>query len=140
MSSPHPAAEANMNSIRYAMAGDKDAWLALFRDDAYVQDPVGKSPLDPSGEGHSGKAAIARFWDMTIGPAKLDIKVHQRIPCGDRWCAVFQTASNDLGGGNVTRIDMIVIYEVDNDGLLSSMRVYWEWDAMASQLRELGFM
>ena len=32
----HLAVKANMNSIKYAMAGDKDAWLALYADDAVV--------------------------------------------------------------------------------------------------------
>ena len=35
----HLAVEANKNSIRYAMAGDKEAWLALYTDDAVVCDP-----------------------------------------------------------------------------------------------------
>lgn len=55
-------------------AGDRDGWLALFTDDAVLEDPVGSAP-------HEGRDAIAAFWDavhartergtvrMTQGPA-----------------------------------------------------------------------
>jgi len=55
-------------------ADDRDGWLALFTDDAVLEDPVGSPP-------HEGREAIAAFWDavhartergtvrMTQGPA-----------------------------------------------------------------------
>ena len=52
----HPARLAGLNSVRNVKAKDKAAWLALFADDAVIEDPVGVSPLDPSGQGHRGKA------------------------------------------------------------------------------------
>ena len=54
----HPAIQANIKSIGLASKGKKDEWLALYAEDAVVQDPVGVSPFDPTGEGHKGKAAI----------------------------------------------------------------------------------
>lgn len=55
-------------------ADDREGWLALFTDDAVLEDPVGSTP-------HEGREAIAAFWDtvhahtergsvrMTQGPA-----------------------------------------------------------------------
>jgi steroid Delta-isomerase len=55
-------------------AGDREGWLALFTEDAVLEDPVGSPP-------HVGGEAIAAFWDgvqartergrvrMTQGPA-----------------------------------------------------------------------
>ena len=43
------------------------AWLALFADDAVVEDPVGPSAFDPEGTGHRGPEAIAAFYDNVIG-------------------------------------------------------------------------
>jgi steroid Delta-isomerase len=55
-------------------ADDREGWLALFTDDAVLEDPVGSAP-------HEGREAIAAFWDavhartergsvrMTQGPA-----------------------------------------------------------------------
>ena len=41
------AQELGFLSRDYAVAKDKKNWLALFDKDAIVQDPIGKSPLDP---------------------------------------------------------------------------------------------
>ena len=134
----HQAMRANRLSMTHAMAGDKDAWLDLYSDDAVLADPVGVSPLDPSGEGHKGKAAIAAFWDTVIAPAKLKLTAHQRIESGDRTCAVSMTAMNDLGNGIKTSVDMIAVYEVDEAGKICSMKAYWSWDEMTAQLKALG--
>lgn len=134
----HPAALANMNSIKYAMNKDKQAWLALYRDDAVLRDPVGVSPLDPAGNGHIGKAAIEQFWDTIIGPANLTLTAGLRCPSGSHHCAVPMRAENDLGGGLKTAVDMIAVYQVDDDGLIVSMSAYWDWNVMQQQLASLG--
>jgi ketosteroid isomerase-like protein len=132
------AVEANKNSIKYAMDGNKEAWLALYADDAVVCDPVGKSPMDPTGEGHRGRAAIEAFWDTVIGPAKLDIQVDKRWISGDHCCCVAQVAQNDLGDGKVTRCDMLARYEVNEEGLITSMAAHWDFDDMMEQLAQLS--
>lgn len=134
----HPAVEANARSIEYAMSGNKDGWLALYAEDAVVHDPVGKSPMDPSGEGHRGKAAIEQFWDATIGPANLNIQVEKRWISGDHCCCVAQVARNDLGNGKYTDVDMLCVYEVNDEGLLTRMAAHWNWDDIVSQLQALG--
>ena len=49
-----PNARELGNRSRAAVAAkDRDTWLSLFTDDAVVQDPIGPSPLDPSGEGRA---------------------------------------------------------------------------------------
>ncbi|HQQ64468.1 MAG TPA: nuclear transport factor 2 family protein [Pseudomonadales bacterium] len=138
-SSNHPAIQANINSITFAMKGDRESWLALYADDAVVRDPVGVSPFDPSGEGHRGKAAIAKFWDDIIGPSNLTIPVHKRITSGDRSVAVHQTAFNNLGKGQ-TKMEMIAIYKLNDQGKICEMSAYWNWDDMQMQLKELGYM
>jgi len=135
----HLAIQANMQSVALAMKGDREGWLALYDDDAVVQDPVGQSPFDATGEGHRGKAAIAKFWDTVIGPSQLTINVHKRIPSGDRSCAVLQTAINDMGKGK-TEVEMVAIYEVNDAGKITRMSAFWSWAEMESQLKQLGFM
>ncbi|MBK8287940.1 MAG: nuclear transport factor 2 family protein [Pseudomonadales bacterium] len=133
------AVQANIQSITLAMKGDREGWLALYADDAIVKDPVGKSPFDASGEGHRGKAGIAKFWDTVIGPSNLTINVHTRIPSGSHSCAVHQTAINDMGKGK-TAVDMIAIYDVNAEGKITAMSAYWSWADMEAQLKKLGFM
>lgn len=137
-SSTHPAVQANINSIKYAMEKNKQAWLALYRDDAILRDPVGASPLDPSGQGHCGKAAIEKFWDNVIAPATLTLTPGLRCPSGSHSCAVPMRAENNMGGGIKTAVDMIAVYQVDDNGLIESMSAYWDWNQMEAQLKALG--
>lgn len=130
----HLAVKANMNSIKYASAGDKEAWLALYADDAIVQDPVGKSPMDPSGNGHVGRAAIEAFWDNVIGPSSIEITAQKRWTSGANCCCVAQVARNDLGGGKFSDCDMLAVYEVNDEGLITRMQAHWDFDAMMAQL------
>ena len=133
----HPAVRANMNSIRYASEGNKDAWLALYAEDAIVHDPVGKSPMDPTGEGHRGKAAIEHFWDTVIGPSSVTIVADKRWISGDRCCCVAQVAHNDMGDGKVTHCDMLALYEVNDEGLITRMAAHWDFDDMMAQIAAL---
>ncbi|MFT4520745.1 MAG: steroid delta-isomerase [Halioglobus sp.] len=134
----HLAVEANRKSIEYAMSGNKEGWLALYTEDAVVADPVGISPMDPTGEGNRGKAAIEQFWDKVIGKANLDIKVDKRWTSGEFFCCVAQVAHNDMGNGNVTQCDMLATYEVNSEGLITRMAAHWNFDDMMDQLSKLG--
>ena len=46
----HPARAAAQASMAAVAAGDRSAWLALFADNAVVEDPIGPSMFDPEGE------------------------------------------------------------------------------------------
>lgn len=130
----HLAVEANKKSIKYASEGNKEAWLALYTEDAVVADPVGISPMDPSGKGHQGIAAIEQFWDTVIGPANIEINAEKRWTSGDYCCCVAQVARNDLGDGKYTYCDMLAVYEVNEEGLITRMQAHWSFDDMMAQL------
>lgn len=135
MSEPeHLAVAANKKSIQYATEGNKEAWLALYTDDAFIADPVGKSPMDPSGEGHRGKAAIEQFWDTVIGPSNVEIQANKRWTSGAYCCCVAQTARNDLGGGKFADCDMLAVYEVNEEGLITRMQAHWNFDELMAQM------
>ncbi len=130
----HPAVQANIQSTELAQAGDKHAWLALYANDALLKDPVGVSPLEPTGEGHNGKIAIENFWDTVIAPANITLNVKQRIISGPHNCAVLQEVINDMGHGKTTIVDMIATYAVNDDGLITEMCAYWNFDALMAQM------
>jgi len=134
----HLAVEANKKSIKYAQEGNKEAWLALYTEDAVVCDPVGKSPMDPSGEGHRGKAAIEQFWDNVIGPSNIEINAEKRWISGDSCCCVHQVAKNDMGNGNFTYCDMLATYDVNEEGLITRMAAHWDFDDMMEQLSKIS--
>ena len=127
-----PAVRAHKASIANAMAGNREAWLALFADDAVVHDPVGRSPHDPEGRGFRGRERIAEFWDMMIATGDLTIIPHKRYPCGEDVVAVAMTVANRIGEEKLY-IEMIATYEVDTAGKLTSLKVYWDVEALSEQ-------
>ena len=106
----------------------KDEWVALFAEDGFVQDPVGRSPLDETGEGHHGHDGIARFWDATIASIeRVEFEIHDSFAAGDEVANV-ATILAHLPGGSVMRTDGVFVYRIGPDGLLRSLRAFWEWD------------
>ena len=78
-----PVHLAGKRSREAAIARDKEAWLAVFADDAIVEDPIGPSHFDPEGKGHRGKEAIAAFYDMAIAPSELKFNFIKTYQCGN---------------------------------------------------------
>ena len=127
MSKEHPARRAGLLSQKYVCNGMRDEWLDLFAEDAFVQDPVGPSPLDPTGKGHRGKAAIATFWDNVIGKAQVSFDYPKSFAAGDE-CAFTGTVINTLPGGAEFRAQGVFVYRVDEAGKLLSLRAFWEFE------------
>lgn len=128
------ALAASRLSGQFVEQGDKDAWLDLFAEDACVQDPVGKSPLDPSGNGHIGKEAIASFWDLVIATGNIEFTIISSHPAGDE-CANVVKMVNTLPGDIKMQVDMVVVYTANSEGKLSSLKAYWDFDAVQEQFK-----
>lgn len=123
---PHPARRAHQAALRCAIAGDKQGWLALWAEDCEIYDPVGPGLFDPTGEGHHGRAGIEHFWDVAIAPvARFDVEVRTSNAGGDS-AAQEATFATTFADGTRAEIDLIVVYRVDEAGLITSMRAYWE--------------
>jgi steroid Delta-isomerase len=100
-------------------ADDREGWLALFTDDAVLEDPVG-SPV------HQGRAAIAGFWDtvhartergtvrMTQGPAV----------CGLEAAWAFELDVT-LRSGRRSLVEIIDHGTFTEDGHIRSIRAFW---------------
>jgi len=131
--SKHPAQLASAMSRRNVMGKNRAAWLELFAEDAVLQDPVGVSPLDPSGLGHRGKEAIGRFWDMVIAPGNVEMIVRESYPAGDE-CANVVTIVNRMPGGVEISTETVICYRVDSRGKIVSLKAYWEFEKVAAQL------
>ena len=96
------AQELGLLSRDFAVAKDKKNWLALFDNNAVVQDPIGKSPLDPVGKGHRGIAAIEKFYDTVIANGDIEFNILESIPCANECANYAKTRSfsnlyNDCG-------------------------------------------
>lgn len=108
----------------------KEEWLALFDDDAVVEDPVGVSPLDPEGQGHRGKAAIGAFWDNVIRRdpnSRTTFDYHTQYCAGDE-CACVGNLTNHFPDGSSFTVEGVFVYRATAEGKLASLRTYWEFD------------
>ncbi|SFP96668.1 Ketosteroid isomerase-related protein [Amycolatopsis arida] len=128
-----PARVAAWRSMNAVARGDKDEWLALFAPDGVVEDPVGPSMFDPEGRGHRGRTAIAAFWDATIGRAEgLEFVIRDSHAAGAEVANV-GTITTFLPGGYRVDTDGVFVYRVGDDGLIASVRAFWETErAMAT--------
>lgn len=119
------AAQRSIDTVR---AKDKEGWLANFADDACIEDPVGKSPLDPTGNGHRGKAAIAAFWDMCIATGNVDFRIRESYPVSDVACANVGSILNKMGNMSI-EAKGVFIYHVNAEGKVTNLRAYWDFDS-----------
>jgi steroid delta-isomerase len=129
MADDHPARLAAQRSMDAVHCKDKDAWVGNFAPDGVVQDPVGASPLDPSGEGHRGRDAIAAFWDKQIAPNRVLFNIVDSFACGDE-CANVGSLTVVLENGLVTLVNGVFVYRVNAEGELASLRAFWEFDQL----------
>jgi steroid delta-isomerase len=130
----HPARRAAQRSMAAVAAGHKADWISLFTRDALVEDPVGPSMLDPEGKGHRGHDGIERFWDSHVGSvSQYHFQVKDSFangPC----CANILTLAMTLAGGATMTVDCVIIYTVNGDGLITSIRAHWEPDRAIATL------
>ena len=126
------ARDLGLASMAAVEAGDRDAWIALFAEDAVVEDPVGPSMFDPEGTGHHGPAAIAAFYDNVIGVNEsIRFSIRDSFLCGDEVANVGTIHINFVGGGAV-EVDGVYCYRVAPDGKLGGIRAFWEADQIRS--------
>ena len=119
------AAQRSIDAVR---AKNKEAWVANFAEDACIEDPVGKSPLDATGNGHRGKAAIAAFWDMCIAPGNVDFNIRESYPVSDIACANVGSILNTMGDMKI-EAKGVFIYHVNEEGKVTHLRAYWDFNS-----------
>ncbi len=124
------ARQVSQASMAAVGARDKQAWLALWRDDGCVEDPVGPSWLDPDGRGHRGKEAIGAFWDTTIATLEsIRFEISDSFLAGSEVANV-GTIHLGMPGGSTARCEGVFVYRVDDQDRLVSLRAFWEVDRM----------
>ena len=118
-------------SMALTEARDREGWLALFSDDAVVEDPVGPSMFSPDGSGHRGKEAITAFYDNVIMTSeKIEFTIRDSYECGSEVANVGQIRIT-LPGNQVGIVPIVNIYKVDDAGKLVSLRSFWEADKLS---------
>ena len=125
----HPARDMSIRSVTAVEAGDREGWLALFAPDGVVEDPIGPSPLNPTGEPRRGRDGIGAFFDTVITRGAVEFDVHDSFACG-RECANVATITTTFPDGAKAIVDVVSTYRLDEEGRIASLRAFWEFERM----------
>ncbi len=98
---------------------DRDAYLGLFAQDAWIEDPVGSPRLE-------GRDALGGFFDQSSAMADT-IELRQtgpvRVAAGE--CAFPMQARPEIGGTTFV-VDIIDVMTFADDGRITTMRAFWD--------------
>jgi steroid delta-isomerase len=126
-----PVVAASESSWRCVQAGDKEGWLALMTDDIVIEDPIGPSVTNPEGTGARGKEAVGAFFDANIGPNQLTVTREETFPSSSpNEIAYILVLRTRFPNGFTATVRGVFTYKVDDAGLITNLRGYWNVDAM----------
>lgn len=127
-----PALTASQSSWRCAQAHDRDGWLALMADDITIEEPVGRSVTNPDGTGVRGKESAGAFFDANIAILnQLTITCEETFPSSSpNEIAYILVLHGTLEGGFTSTVRGVFTYRVNDAGLITNMRAYWNLDVL----------
>jgi len=100
-------------------------------DDVLLEDPIGPSVTNPEGTGVRGKGAVAAFFDANIGPNQLTVTRQATFPSSSpNEIAYILVLRTEFPNGFVASVRGVFTYKVNDDGLITNLRGYWNMDAM----------
>lgn len=147
MAHPNPEArEARVRAARrspeLANLHDETGWLALYTEDAIVEDPVGSPPCQRGVFTRPGKRDdLERFYETFIAPSRIRVE-----ECGDY--VVGDTVVRDVvlhvvlpggGGASVPAVLQYELVDVRGDLKVRRMRAYWDAGKNGRQMLAQGF-
>jgi steroid delta-isomerase len=126
-----PVVIASEASWRCVQTGDKEGWLALMADDVLVEDPIGEAVTNPDGTGIRGKEAVGAFYDANIGPNQLTVTREATFPSSSPTeIAYILVLRTRFPNGFTATVRGVFTYKVNDAGLITNLRGYWNMDAM----------
>ncbi|NYH11802.1 steroid Delta-isomerase [Pseudomonas moraviensis] len=99
-------------------AGDIDGILALYSEDATVEDPVGQPPIQ-------GLADIERFYRQGLGASKVSATLTGPVRATLNGCGAMPFRVDMQWAGQPCSLHVIDVMEFDDDGKIRSMKAYW---------------
>ena len=128
---PAQARAAVQAHVAHWNAADKTRWLALFADDVLYEDP-------PAVVSSRGRQVLSEHaWDRSFTPTKRWLlEPTLLIACGHE--AVVHMRNHGAVSGRPVWVDSLEIYSVDGDGLITSVRAFWETPTDPSVQSELS--
>ena len=130
MNKDNVAYQMSLRSRECVHSHDKQGWLGMFAADGVIEDPIGVSALDPTGNGQRTPEQREKFWDDTIANSDIRITIRESHTA-DRECAnrlSLDIALDIDGRRHRQRVEGVFTYRVDQAGKLAALRGYWEFD------------
>lgn len=110
--------------INGVSAHDIEAIKAIFDDNATVEDPAGTDP-------HIGIDAISKFYEQAFS---VGVKLELTGPVRSAGnAAAFPFVCTVILGDSKLKIDVIDIFEFNQNGKVQSMRAYWGEENCSSE-------
>ena len=129
--SDNPVVVASRSSWKCVQSGDRAGWLALMADDVVVEDPIGEAITNPDGTGVRGKEALGAFYDTNIGPNELTVTCEETFPSSSASeIAYILVLRTKFPNGFTATVRGVFTYKVNDEGLITNLRGYWNLEAM----------
>ena len=111
---------ATVDAYRAAFgARDVDAYLGLFADGAWIEDPVG-TPR------HEGADALRAFFEQTTSMADaMELRLTGPVRAVAGECA-FPMQARPVTGGATLVVDIIDVMTFEDTGKITTMRAFWD--------------
>ena len=128
-----PVVTASEASWRCVQAGDRDGWLALMTDNVISEHPIGPAYTNPDGTGVVGKDGVSQWWERSVGLATIRITCEETFPSSspDEIAHILQLRFT-FDNGSTSGVRGIFTYKVNEAGLLTNLRGFWNMDMMKS--------
>jgi steroid delta-isomerase len=142
-----PAREALLRAAKASpeIAGehDKERWLALYADDAVLEDPVG-TPASHRGrrQGRLGDE-LGRFYEAFIAPSGIEMVARRDIVSDMHVFRAVDIHTTNLKTGLKMVVPANLLYQVvERDGslLIRRMQAHWELSRMSRMLMSKGLL
>jgi hypothetical protein len=120
---------------------DKQRWLALYADDAVVEDPVG-TPASHAGRrvGRLGDE-LGRFYEAFIAPSGIDMVTRGEIVSDPYVFRAVDIHTTNLKTGLKMKVPANLLYEIvarDGGLAIKRMQAHWELSRMSRMLMGEG--
>ena len=127
-----PAMAASLASWRCVQSHDKQGWLDLMAPDIVIEDPIGQSYTNPDGLGIRGKDAVSAFYDSNIAANNLMVTCEESFPSSSpNEVAHILVLRSRFDNGMTSAVRGVFCYRVDDSGLITNLRGYWNLEGMA---------
>jgi steroid Delta-isomerase len=109
-------------------AMDMEAWVATFAPDAVSYDPVGAPPT-------AGHDALRQFFNAIVGAFDKVGMTEDQVFIAGNGAAVKWTGHGKGKNGREVRFEGIDIFELNEEGLIQTVRGYWNPAEVMMQLQ-----